>query len=116
MQEEIPINPSGCIRTEPVKRGVVKDKKFVHSRTTSKVEIEVVENPVRSPTHSTKLPLAAQYRQLKKSKRKLRIDRSAIHSLGVFTLEQIEKDEMIIEYVGEVIRQVCFYFSNFNVT
>jgi histone-lysine N-methyltransferase SETD1 len=31
--------------------------------------------------------------------------RSAIHEWGVFTTEDIEEDEMIIEYIGEIIGQ-----------
>lgn len=48
---------------------------------------------------------AFQFNQLKKRKKALRFDRSPIHNWGLFAMEPIARDEMIIEYVGEVVRQ-----------
>lgn len=39
-------------------------------------------------------------------KKKLRFGRSRIHEWGLFAMEAIAADEMVIEYVGQNIRQV----------
>ncbi|CAI9560632.1 unnamed protein product [Staurois parvus] len=44
--------------------------------------------------------------QLKFRKKKLRFGRSRIHEWGLFAMEPIAADEMVIEYVGQNIRQV----------
>ncbi|KAL9651213.1 hypothetical protein ABK040_008284 [Willaertia magna] len=43
--------------------------------------------------------------QLQTRKKNLKFAKSPIHDWGLFALETIEKDEMVIEYVGEVVRQ-----------
>ena len=52
----------------------------------------------RPPSHPHTLPLQARKKQLKFSK-------STIHNWGLFAMEAIAADEMVIEYVGEVVRQ-----------
>lgn len=47
------------------------------------------------------LPICLQFR-----KKKLRFGRSRIHEWGLFAMEPIAADEMVIEYVGQNIRQV----------
>lgn len=44
--------------------------------------------------------------QLKFRKKKLRFGRSRIHEWGLFAMEPIAADEMVIEYVGQNIRQM----------
>ncbi|XP_016343294.1 histone-lysine N-methyltransferase SETD1B-like [Sinocyclocheilus anshuiensis] len=44
--------------------------------------------------------------QLKFRKKKLRFGRSRIHEWGLFAMEPIAADEMVIEYVGQSIRQM----------
>lgn len=39
-------------------------------------------------------------------KKKIRFSRSHIHDWGLFAMEPIAADEMVIEYVGQIIRQV----------
>ena len=46
-----------------------------------------------------------KYNQLHFRKKKLTFGRSRIHNWGLFALEAIPADEMVIEYVGQVIRQ-----------
>ncbi len=36
---------------------------------------------------------------------RLKFGRSTIHEWGLFALEKIDKNDMVIEYVGEIIRQ-----------
>ncbi|XP_028396807.1 histone-lysine N-methyltransferase SETD1B-A-like [Dendronephthya gigantea] len=46
-----------------------------------------------------------KFNQLKVRKKKLTFCKSRIHDWGLFALEPIARDEMVIEYVGEVVRQ-----------
>lgn len=46
-----------------------------------------------------------QFNQLQSRKKRLKFEKSTIHDWGLFALEPIEANAMIIEYVGEVIRQ-----------
>ncbi|KAK9452682.1 histone H3-K4 methyltransferase Set1 [Dipodascopsis uninucleata] len=46
-----------------------------------------------------------RFNQLKKRKKPVRFARSAIHNWGLYAMENIAANDMIIEYVGEVIRQ-----------
>ncbi|XP_028269644.1 histone-lysine N-methyltransferase SETD1B-A-like [Parambassis ranga] len=47
-----------------------------------------------------------KFNQLKFRKKRIRFSRSPIHEWGLFAMEPIAADEMVIEYVGQVIRQV----------
>jgi [histone H3]-lysine4 N-trimethyltransferase SETD1 len=46
-----------------------------------------------------------RFNQLKKRKKPVKFARSAIHNWGLYSLEPIATNEMIIEYVGEKVRQ-----------
>ncbi|KIV95299.1 histone-lysine N-methyltransferase, H3 lysine-4 specific, variant [Exophiala mesophila] len=46
-----------------------------------------------------------RFNQLQKRKKPVKFARSAIHNWGLYSLERIQTSEMIIEYVGEKIRQ-----------
>lgn len=48
---------------------------------------------------------ALRFNQLKKRKKPVRFARSAIHGWGLYAMESIAANEMIIEYVGEKVRQ-----------
>jgi histone-lysine N-methyltransferase SETD1 len=48
---------------------------------------------------------ALKFNQLKKRKKLVRFDRSAIHNWGLYAEENINANDMIIEYVGEKVRQ-----------
>ena len=45
-----------------------------------------------------------RFNQLQVRKKQLRFARSPIHDWGLFAMEQIERREMVIEYVGQIIR------------
>lgn len=49
---------------------------------------------------------AVTFNQLRKRKKRLRFSRSPVHGWGVFTEENISAKDMIVEYVGEIIRKV----------
>lgn len=48
---------------------------------------------------------ALRFNQLKKRKKLVKFDRSAIHNWGLYAEEHIAANDMIIEYVGEKVRQ-----------
>ena len=48
---------------------------------------------------------ALRFNQLKKRKKPVRFARSAIHNWGLYAMEDITANDMIIEYVGEKVRQ-----------
>ncbi|KAL8418908.1 hypothetical protein RB594_002207 [Gaeumannomyces avenae] len=45
-----------------------------------------------------------RFNQLRKRKKPVKFARSAIHNWGLYAMENIPKDDMIIEYVGEEVR------------
>ncbi|KAF7199884.1 histone-lysine N-methyltransferase SETD1B-A-like [Nothobranchius furzeri] len=47
-----------------------------------------------------------KFNQLKFRKKRIRFSRSLIHEWGLFAMEPIAADEMVIEYVGQSVRQV----------
>lgn len=47
-----------------------------------------------------------KFNQLKFRKKQLKFAKSAIHDWGLFAMEPIAADEMVIEYVGQMIRPV----------
>ncbi|KAF9515015.1 hypothetical protein BS47DRAFT_1294478, partial [Hydnum rufescens UP504] len=49
--------------------------------------------------------LKLKFNQLRTRKKKLKFSRSPIHDWGLYAMEPISSGEMVIEYVGEVIRQ-----------
>lgn len=48
---------------------------------------------------------AISFNQLKKRKKPVKFARSAIHNWGLYAMEDIAANDMIIEYVGEKVRQ-----------
>ncbi|KAI9755142.1 MAG: U4/U6-U5 snRNP complex subunit lsm6 [Chaenotheca gracillima] len=48
---------------------------------------------------------ALRFNQLKKRKKPVKFARSAIHNWGLYAMENIAANDMIIEYVGESVRQ-----------
>lgn len=49
--------------------------------------------------------VAIRFNQLKKRKKLVKFDRSAIHGWGLYAEENIAINDLIIEYVGELVRQ-----------
>jgi len=47
-----------------------------------------------------------KFNKLKSRKKKLKFAKSGIHNWGLFTCEPIAAEEMVIEYVGEIVRSV----------
>lgn len=107
-------NRSGCARTEVYVRG---EKKMLIGRGRSKITTELPATTAAKSQRTQRLQLrqahttigasesfSFKFSQLKARKKKLKFDRSKIHGWGLFTLETIPADDMVIEYVGQLVR------------
>lgn len=116
IEEELPLNPSGCARAEVYTRKATFDMfNFLASQHRELPDIvgpfdeEEDEFPLKSSRRatSTELPMAMRFRHLEKiSKEAVGVYRSPIHGRGLFCKRNIEAGEMVIEYAGTVIRSV----------
>ena len=113
-------NPHGCARAEIVKQACTYDMfNFLSSRyrvRPSRKSQEASSGPAAQPSNlpesnerakltSLDLPLPMRFRQLKKSvKTMVDVYRSDIHGRGLFAKRDIEAQEMVIEYSGQLIR------------
>lgn len=57
-----------------------------------------------SKGESAAADVTVKFNQLQSRKKQLRFARSHIHDWGLFAMERISKGDMVIEYVGEIIR------------
>ncbi|TEB26834.1 SET domain-containing protein [Coprinellus micaceus] len=68
-------------------------------------EINQVQRAVAlSKGETAAAELTFKFNQLQTRKKHLRFSRSPIHDWGLYAMEKISRGEMVIEYVGEVIR------------
>lgn len=63
------------------------------------VGMELHKKATESPTDILK------FNQLKVRKKQLKFAKSPIHEWGLFAMEHIDANDMVIEYIGEVVRQ-----------
>nr|XP_043908933.1 histone-lysine N-methyltransferase 2B isoform X3 [Solea senegalensis] len=116
IEEELPLNPSGCARTEIYTRKATFDMfNFLASQHRNPPDIigpfeeEEDEFPLKSSRRATssELPMAMRFRHLEKtSKEAVGVYRSEIHGRGLYCKRNIDAGEMVIEYAGTVIRSV----------
>ncbi|XP_045913777.1 histone-lysine N-methyltransferase 2B isoform X2 [Micropterus dolomieu] len=116
IEEELPLNPSGCARSEVYTRKATFDMfNFLASQHRELPDIvgpfdeEEDEFPLKSSRRATssELPMAMRFRHLEKiSKEAVGVYRSEIHGRGLFCKRNIDAGEMVIEYAGTVIRSV----------
>jgi SET domain-containing protein len=57
--------------------------------------------PAREAMYTT---LPSNFNQLQSRQKQLQFARSPIHDWGLYALERIPKGDMVVEYIGEVIR------------
>ncbi|XP_075462207.1 histone-lysine N-methyltransferase 2B isoform X2 [Ascaphus truei] len=114
-EEELPINSTGCARSEVYVRKCTFDMfNFLASQHRTLPECgpceeEEEEVQLKSTRRATSLdlPMAMRFRHLKRtSKEAVGVYRSAIHGRGLFCKRNIDPGEMVIEYSGIVIRSV----------
>lgn len=67
-------------------------------------EINQVQRAVALSKGETAAEMTVKFNQLQTRKKHLRFARSPIHDWGLYAMERITRGEMVIEYVGEVIR------------
>ncbi|KAG1737512.1 uncharacterized protein EDB91DRAFT_1237881 [Suillus paluster] len=68
-------------------------------------EINQVQRAVAlSKGETAAVELSIKFNQLQTRKKHLRFARSPIHDWGLYAMERIARGEMVIEYVGEIIR------------
>ncbi|XP_034016282.1 histone-lysine N-methyltransferase 2B [Thalassophryne amazonica] len=116
IEEELPLNPTGCARAEIYTRKATFDMfNFLASQhrqlpdITGPYDEEEDDFPLKSSRRATnsELPMAMRFRHLEKaSKEAVGVYRSQIHGRGLFCKRNIEAGEMVIEYAGTVIRSV----------
>ncbi|KAI5099135.1 histone-lysine N-methyltransferase 2B isoform X1 [Silurus meridionalis] len=114
-EEDLPINPSGCARSEVYLRKSTFDifnflasqhRQLPDTDLCDEEEDDVLLKSSRRAT-SLELPMAMRFRHLERtSKEAVGVYRSAIHGRGLFCKRNIEAGEMVIEYSGIVIRSV----------
>ncbi|KAK3531233.1 hypothetical protein QTP70_015237, partial [Hemibagrus guttatus] len=112
-EDDLPINPSGCARSEVYLRKSTFDmfnflasqhRQLPDTDLYDEEEDEVLLKSSRRAT-SLELPMAMRFRHLERtSKEAVGVYRSAIHGRGLFCKRNIEAGEMVIEYSGIVIR------------
>ncbi|XP_062873408.1 histone-lysine N-methyltransferase 2A [Trichomycterus rosablanca] len=114
-EDDLPINPSGCSRSEVYLRKSTFDmfnflasqhRQLPDTDLYDEEEDDVLLKSSRRAT-SLELPMAMRFRHLERtSKEAVGVYRSAIHGRGLFCKRNIEAGEMVIEYSGIVIRSV----------
>ncbi|THU97637.1 hypothetical protein K435DRAFT_58175 [Dendrothele bispora CBS 962.96] len=67
-------------------------------------EINMVQRALALSKGETANELSFKFNQLQTRKKHLRFARSPIHDWGLYAMERISRGEMVIEYVGEIIR------------
>ena len=101
----LPTNPSGCARTEPIRRLVLNSAGNAAASAAKPKPTEAEE----AEAYLTREQLPAG--NVEKIKglnalawQKFKVARSPIHGWGLFVKEPIQKGEMLIEYQGALIR------------
>lgn len=113
--DDLPINPSGCARSEVYLRKSTFDMfNFLASQHRQLPDTDLYDEEeddvlLKSSRRATSLdlPMAMRFRHLERtSKEAVGVYRSAIHGRGLFCKRNIDAGEMVIEYSGIVIRSV----------
>ncbi|GFY42913.1 hypothetical protein TNIN_142091 [Trichonephila inaurata madagascariensis] len=103
------INPTGCARSEPKLRTHFKRPHTLHTCNTSRVVsyhspfagMEVSSPYIKQFVHSK----SSQYRKMKiEWRNNVYLARSRIQGLGLYAARDMEKHTMVIEYIGQLIR------------
>ncbi|KAK6357572.1 histone methyltransferase set1 [Orbilia javanica] len=89
--------------SQPIVNTVVKDTSRSNRANNRRLAAEV--NLQKQTLAAVDVHDVINFNQLKKRKKPVRFARSAIHNWGLYAMENISNNEMIIEYVGEIVRQ-----------
>lgn len=111
------VHTTGCARTEGYYKIDAREKakyKHHHTKTTQEVPVTKTQGLSREARSNQRRLLTAfgtdtdsdllKFNQLKFRRKHLKFAKSAIHDWGLFAMEPIAADEMVIEYVGQMVR------------
>lgn len=124
-RDDARVHASGCARTEGYYKLEAKEKakyKYHHLKTqpvvianpkTIQNKMQLLSREARSNQRRLLTAFGIdtdsdllKFNQLKFRKKHLKFAKSAIHDWGLFAMEPIAADEMVIEYVGQMVRPV----------
>ncbi|XP_031331051.1 histone-lysine N-methyltransferase SETD1 isoform X2 [Photinus pyralis] len=118
-RDDLRIHSTGCARTEGYYKVAAVEKakyKYHHTKayTSPNVPVTKAQGLSREARSNQRRLLTAfgidtdsdllKFNQLKFRKKHLKFGKSAIHDWGLFAMEPIAADEMVIEYVGQMVR------------
>ena len=109
---------SGCIRTEGYRKIEEKEKRTYRSeivtQVTKPLSVQSTISTARMDRFNYRMLKGGtqtsdsdlwKFNQLKSRKKRLKFDKSTIHDWGLFALETIDANDMVIEYIGEIVRE-----------
>lgn len=122
--DDLKRHATGCARSEGFYKVDLRDKakfKYHHTREKDTAIVNEIKSKLVSKVQGSREARSNQRRlltafgastesellkfnQLKFRKKQLKFAKSAIHDWGLFAMEPIAADEMVIEYVGQMIR------------
>ncbi|XP_044763789.1 histone-lysine N-methyltransferase SETD1 [Coccinella septempunctata] len=121
-KDDVKVHDSGCARTEGYYKISPQEKvkyKYHHAKShavslSPNVTVSKMQGISREARSNQRRLLTAfgtdtdsdllKFNQLKFRKKQLKFAKSAIHDWGLFAMEPIAADEMVIEYVGQMVR------------
>ncbi|KAK4878406.1 hypothetical protein RN001_010912 [Aquatica leii] len=120
-RDDLRVHVTGCARTEGYYKVAAVEKakyKYHHTKaynnTSPNVPVTKAQGLSREARSNQRRLLTAfgtdtdsdllKFNQLKFRKKHLKFAKSAIHDWGLFAMEPIAADEMVIEYVGQMVR------------
>ncbi|KAF5301069.1 hypothetical protein FQA39_LY10888 [Lamprigera yunnana] len=120
-RDDLRVHATGCARTEGYYKVAAGEKakyKYHHTKvynnTSSNLPVSKAQGLSREARSNQRRLLTAfgidtdsdllKFNQLKFRKKHLKFAKSAIHDWGLFAMEPIAADEMVIEYVGQMVR------------
>lgn len=98
--QAIPVDPAKASQTKPVSNSTSRSTRVQNRRLAADINAQKQVLPPQGGDGD-----ALRFNQLKKRKKPVRFARSAIHNWGLYAEENIAANDMIIEYVGEKVRQ-----------
>lgn len=106
-QAQAKANPNAAAAAEAAKIAAAEKTASTATSRSNRVNNRRLFNDinVQKQTLANDADVAIHFNQLKKRKKLVKFDRSAIHGWGLYAEENIAVNDLIIEYVGEKVRQ-----------
>jgi len=125
MALQLPVHSTGCARTEGYRKMSGRERaqfRYVNKDQLASVEITAdakrkqSSRSVRARARETSVTLQQanetmqstllSYNRLKSRGKRIKFQKSHIHNWGLYAMEPIQAHEMVIEYIGEIVRSV----------